>query len=119
MPKFLVALLTSLLFFPGPALASPNVYEVAASIKQDGKTIATPSVRVKPGASAEMSVAGEDGFRLSVIVMPSDSAALDVSVDVGTNQASLKSVVATLAGKPIVVSTGALEVSVTVKDGDS
>jgi len=28
-------------------------------------------------------------------------------------------VVATLAGKPIVVSTGALEVSVTVKDGDS
>ena len=43
--------------------------------------------------------------------------AVDVSINVGTNLASLRSTVATLVGKPIVVSTGDIAVSVTVSDG--
>ena len=119
MIKVQVALLSLLFLVSSSVLAGPSVYEVSASIKQGGKAVATPTIRVKPGASAEMSVGGENGYRLSVTASPAEDKAVDVSISVGTSQASLKSVVTTLLDKPIVVSSGDIEVSVTVKDGDS
>lgn len=118
MMKVRIALLAILGLFSWTGLAAPKVYEVSASIKESGKVVATPAVRVKPGAPAEMSVSGENAFRLSVVVVPTETDAIDVSVDVGTSTASLKTVVATLAGKPIAVSSGDLEVVVTVTEGD-
>jgi hypothetical protein len=117
--KLCTALLATLLPISGSVIASPNVYEVSASIKQNGQSVAAPRIRVKPNAPAEVSVAGDNRFRLAVIIIPSETDGLDVSVEVDTSQASLKSVVTTFVDKPIVVSSGDLEVTVTVADGDS
>ena len=119
MIKVKAALLSLLLLTSSSVIAGPSVYEVSASIKQAGEVAATPIVRVKPGASAEMTVAGDNGYRLSVTVSPAESKAVDVTISVATSQASLRSVVTTLLDKPIVVSSGGIEVSITVKDGDS
>ena len=115
--RFMVVAVLSLLC--ASVLAAPKVYEVSASIKQNGKAVATPTVLVKPNTEAEMTVAGENGYRLSVIVSPAESGAVDVSINVGTSQASLKTAVTTLTDKPIALSGGNLEVSVTVSDSDS
>lgn len=113
------ALLSMLVLLSGVATAAPNVYEVSASIRHGGQTIAAPTLLVKPGASAEMSASGENGFRLAVVVTPTETDAVDVSIDLGTSHASLKTTITTLTNKPIAVSSGELEVNVTIGDGDS
>jgi hypothetical protein len=112
--KGLLALLV--LLASSSVLAGPAVYEVSAEIRQGGQVVATPTIRVKPGAPAEVSVSGENGYTLAVSVSPVDDGVVDVAINVGTSLASLRSTVATLVGKPIVVSTGDIAVSVTVSD---
>jgi hypothetical protein len=114
-----IALIAALSLASTLSFAAPKAYEVSASIAHDGQKVATPTVLVKPSSTAEMSVTGENGFSLSVTVVPSEADAIDVFVNIGTAKAALKTTVTTLTGKPVVVASGELEVTVTVSEGDS
>jgi hypothetical protein len=116
--SFLLALAaTVLLVASAPAIAQN--YKVSAKIAHDGVTVGEPIIVVKHGAPAEVLVRGETGYKMEVTVTGEAPDELQVATQLRTQRGSLRSAVTVKPGEPVRVSTGGLDLTLTVTPGSS
>lgn len=101
-----------------PALAA-DVYKVSARISHGEDEIGSPVLLVNHQSPATVSLSGGDGYDFSVrLVRVDGSDELEVTVELATSLGRVSSVVTTGVGRPILVATGEIGLSVTVTRED-
>ena len=89
-------------------------YKISAKIEHGDSVVGEPTLVVKAGAPANVSVHGQNGYKLTVTVVPQEQEEVEVSVKVDTAHGSVSSVVITKAGHKIIVASGEVGLSLTV-----
>lgn len=105
--------ITAAAFFCAPGFAA-NSYQVTALIEHGGERVGQPSVVVRPGAEASVTVHGEGGYNLWVTVIPGEEGLLDVTVRAATSRGSVSTAVTTRADKPIVTAESEVSLTLTI-----
>ena len=112
-----VAALLITSFAPSVLNAASAGYKVAAVIAAGGKELGKPTVTLKAGKPASVSVSGENGFRLELTVTESEPGTVEVDTRLNASAGSVATTVVTPVGKPVVVATDALSLQITVQPG--
>lgn len=93
-------------------------YKVTATIEHGGSVVGEPTLMVKAGVPASVGVRGQNGYTLEATIAPQEQNEVEVSVKVDTTHGSVSSVVTTKTGRPIIVASGDVGLSLTVeRDG--
>lgn len=95
-----------------------DAYKMTARIEHGGSVVGEPALMVKAGVPASVGVHGQNGYTLEATIAPQEQDEVEVSVKVDTTHGSLSSVVTTKAGRPIIIASGDVGLSLTVeRDG--
>jgi hypothetical protein len=116
--RFFLAFAATVLLVASAPVFAQN-YKVSAKIAHDGMTVGEPVIVVKHGAPAEVLVRGEAGYEMEVTLTGEAPDELQVATELRTQRGSLKSAVTVKPGEPVLVSTGGLDLTLTVTPGSS
>ena len=112
-----VATLLTALFAPSALNAAPVSYKISAVIAAAGKELGKPTVAVKAGEPASVSVSGDNGYRLELTVSESGPGTVEVVTHLNASAGSVATTVVTPIGRAVVVATDALNLQITVQPG--
>lgn len=113
LPSFLLAIL---LFIPAAVSAESPALALSMRIIENDSEIGQPSLVIKEGADASMSMSGEAGYDLELVVNSLEEGRARVRADIGTAENAMSSELVVNKGEWAAASEGDLKFHVLVRD---
>jgi hypothetical protein len=113
--RIIIAALVLSAFAAASAAATPDTYEVSATLSHAGQSFAAPSAVVKADQRASIEVSGAEGYKLTLTVTDLAPDEIQVNASVDSPYGAMKPTLIVRPDQPASVSVGDLGLELTVR----